>query len=162
MINDFHGNYSFCSNFYPARIKYRGVEYPSSEHAYQASKTLDMIERNRIAQLSTPGKAKKAGRMVTPRSDWENVKLNIMREIVFIKFDGHLDLKELLLATGDHELIEGNKWHDTFWGVCDGIGQNYLGKILMEIRTIFKIRKDETWSANALLAQEPDRIACIS
>jgi predicted NAD-dependent protein-ADP-ribosyltransferase YbiA (DUF1768 family) len=85
-----------------------------------------------------------------------------MREIVFIKFDGHLDLKELLLATGDHELIEGNKWHDTFWGVCDGIGQNYLGKILMEIRTIFKIRKDETWSANALLAQEPDRIACIS
>jgi ribA/ribD-fused uncharacterized protein len=121
-----------------------------------------MIERNRIAQLSTPGEAKKAGRMVTPRSDWENVKLNIMREIVFIKFDGHLNLKELLLATRDHELIEGNQWHDTFWGVCDGVGQNYLGKILMEIRNIFKIRKDEIWSANALLAQEPDRIVCIS
>lgn len=106
--------------------------YPSVEAAYQAAKTLNMNLRTPFTRLAA-GRAKSAGRKLKLRSDWESVKLPIMAELLHTKFK-HLDLQASLKATGDTALIEGNWWGDTFWGVCDGIGENWLGKLLMAER----------------------------
>ncbi len=137
-IESFKGPHSFLSNFHPAPTTYEGVDYPTSEHAFQAAKTLDVEARKKVAALSTPGKAKAAGKKVALRDDWNNIRVSIMREIVTAKFTQNPDLAKELLATDDAELIEGNTWNDTFWGTCRGKGHNWLGKILMEIRTALK------------------------
>lgn len=141
-IDSFSGKYRFLSNFYRCYIEYEGITYPSVEHAYQAAKTLSKNERSRIAAMSTPGEAKRAGRQVKLRADWEQVKVAIMLELLRKKFDpdalGAYAPNETkaaaLLATGDAELIEGNTWGDRFWGVCGGVGENMLGKLLMQVR----------------------------
>lgn len=134
MIDSFSGKYAFLSNFYPAQIRYGGI-YPTAEHAYQAIKTTSLKERFEIAQLATPYQAKRAGKKVTLRADWEDVKLQVMEEILVIKFFNE-ELAEQLIATGVQMLIEGNNWGDTFWGVCNGKGQNNLGRLLICIRAI--------------------------
>jgi N-glycosidase YbiA len=136
-ITSFSGDYAFLSNFYPAATPYEGVVYPSSEHAFQAAKTLDMEERHRLASLSTPGKAKRAGRRVALRRDWEQIKIAIMTAIVRAKFQHNEELAQKLAATADAELVEGNQHRDRFWGVCKGEGQNWLGRILMAVRAEF-------------------------
>jgi len=138
MIDSFSGEYEFLSNFYETLVCYDGWMYPTSEHAYQAAKTLNVNERQKIRNASTPGKAKKIGRSVTLREDWEDVKIKIMFNIVLDKFIRHSILRQRLLDTGDIYLVEGNSWGDKFWGVCDGEGQNELGKILMFTRFLFK------------------------
>ncbi len=132
-IEHFKGDYSFLSNFYVIDVEYEGMIYPSSEHAYVAAKTLDFEIRKDIIKLSTPGKAKRFGREIDLRSDWEDVKIREMRVIVGYKFSIP-EMEQKLLATGNSELIETNNWNDTFWGVCNGIGKNNLGKLLMSIR----------------------------
>ena len=133
-IDSFQGPYRFLSNFWPAEIVFEDVTYPSVEHAYQAAKTLDIGERKRIANLPTASEAKKEGRKLTKRADWEQVKFHVMEECVRYKFTHHAELKAQLLATGQAELIEGNDWGDKIWGVYQGEGENRLGKILMKIR----------------------------
>lgn len=133
MINSFSGRYAFLSNFYPEQIEYEGILYPSSEHAFQAAKTLDKTERLRISKLETPGQAKRAGRKVTLRPDWEENKIYVMKDILLIKFSNP-DLMKKLISTGKRKLVEDNNWGDTFWGVCNGKGENNLGKLLMVIR----------------------------
>lgn len=135
-ITSFTGDNRFLSNFYPAEVALDGVVYPSVEHAYQAAKTLDAKEREAFHQhpLPTAAEAKKLGRKLTMRPDWEDVKLAVMKGLLIQKFD-HADLKEQLLQTGKVQLAEGNYWGDTFWGVDKKKGgQNHLGKLLMEIR----------------------------
>ena len=119
-----------------APVVYEGLEYPSSEHAFQAAKSLSGAVRKVISKLSTPGKAKRAGRKVTLRPDWNIVKVQIMEEIVRDKFTRNEELGKALLETEDQELVEGNTWGDIFWGVAlaTDIGQNNLGKILMRVR----------------------------
>jgi ribA/ribD-fused uncharacterized protein len=135
-IDSFQGEYRFLSNFWPAVVEYEGITYPSVEHAYQAAKTLDRNERRRIAAIVEPDDAKRAGRALpNQRKDWEQVKLRVMEDCVRYKFMHHAELREKLLATGDAELIEGNTWNDRYWGVCEGQGENHLGKILMKVRT---------------------------
>lgn len=138
-IDSFQGKYRFLSNFWPAVVEYEGITYPSVEHAYQASKTMDMGERRRIAEIVEPGDAKRAGRAAKQRPDWKEVKLRVMEDCVRYKFTHHDELRDKLLATDDAELIEGNTWNDRFWGVCNGQGENHLGKILMKVRA--EIRK---------------------
>jgi ribA/ribD-fused uncharacterized protein len=138
-IDSFSGKYRFLSNFYMHPVNFEGILYPSSEHAYQAAKTLSQEERKMIASLPTPALAKKDGKKLTIRNDWEEVKYNIMKEIVSEKFKDN-DLKNKLNETSEYELIEGNTWGDTIWGVCNGEGTNWLGKILMEIRDNNKFR----------------------
>lgn len=133
MIDVFDGDNSFLSNFYYAPIVYEGVRYNSTEVAYQASKTLYDSDKKKFVGLTSP-EAKRLGRKIKLRDDWESVKDQIMYEICWLKFTTHQDLKEKLLATGDEELIEGNWWGDVYWGVCNGIGKNQLGKTLMRIR----------------------------
>lgn len=132
-ISNFRGNYYFLSNFYPARVEYEGLTYGSNEAAFQAQKTLDMEDRRRFTVLD-PYEAKRKGRRVTLRKDWEKAKEPIMRRIVFAKFSQNPELKEKLLATGDAYLEEGNDWGDRTWGTVNGIGENLLGKILMDVR----------------------------
>jgi ribA/ribD-fused uncharacterized protein len=144
MINKFDGPYAFLSNFYHSPIVYEGLEYPTVEHAFQAAKTLKVSERESIAALPTPGAAKRAGRQVALRKDWEEVKIDVMRECLKEKFKDPV-LFASLVATGDEELIEGNYWHDNFWGVCscersNGQGLNQLGKLLMELRAELRLR----------------------
>lgn len=133
MIDRFQGQYRFLSNFWEHPIPYEGLEYRTSEHAYQAAKTTDLFERTCIQQAHTPGQAKRLGRRITIRPDWDAIKLDVMEEILNIKF-ADPKLKAMLLATGDQELIEGNTWNDTYWGICNGAGHNHLGRILMKIR----------------------------
>lgn len=133
-VAEFQGEYRFLSNFWPAEVHYDGQVYPTSEHAYQSAKTLDRAERNRIAALPSPGDAKRAGSALPKRPDWDNHKLAVMDAVVRDKFTRNPDLRAKLLATGRAELIEGNTWNDQFWGVCNGKGENHLGKILMKIR----------------------------
>jgi ribA/ribD-fused uncharacterized protein len=125
--------YGFLSNFHPSTIYVDGKSYPTVEHAIQAHKTTDEKSRDLIRRASSPGEAKKLGRAVQLRTDWEEVKVDLMRSFVRKKFENPF-LRPLLLQTEDAELIEGNTWNDRFWGVCRGSGQNWLGKILMEVR----------------------------
>jgi N-glycosidase YbiA len=134
MIDRFSGPYRFLSNFWPARVVLDGEEYPTTEHAYQAAKTFDPAVRRAIALSETPGKAKRAGAAAKCREDWPAVKVEIMLDLLRQKFRRHDHLKEQLLATGDLELVEGNTWGDVFWGVCNGKGENHLGRLLMRVR----------------------------
>ncbi len=139
-IEDFQGDYYFLSNFAPASVSLNGVRYPTVEHAYQAAKTLETGEREKIRGASTPGLARKMGRKVTKRPDWPDLKVDLMRDLARQKFEEHPDLQDRLLATGEAELVEGNTWHDNFWGDCRcarcaaSPGQNWLGRILMDLR----------------------------
>ncbi len=134
-IRRFTGEYRFLSNFFPCRITYEEITYPSTEHAYQAAKCIFRKDKHRIAEL-TAGEAKREGRKVELRPDWEEVKLQVMEDVLRLKFFGNKSLAAKLLATGDQELIEGNTWGDTFWGVCKGVGENHLGKLLMKVRNL--------------------------
>lgn len=135
-ITTFRGQYRFLSNFYPSIVKlYDGV-YQTAEHAYQASKTSLPHERESIRLCRTPGRAKHMGSGVTLHENWEQTKLHMMTSIVTLKFTTHDDLTKALLATEDAHLEERNSWGDTYWGVYNGIGENHLGKILMEVRLL--------------------------
>jgi hypothetical protein len=130
----FRGRLWFCSNFYPADCWYDGECYPTSEHAFQAAKTLDKSERKAIMEAKTPGESKRLGRRVTLRSDWNDIRVQVMYEILCSKFKDSV-LRQALINTGNQELVEVNEWNDTFWGQCpEGVGENNLGKCLMSLR----------------------------
>ena len=133
MINSFRGKYYFLSNFFEAPVVYDGIAYKNNEAAFQAAKVLDSDIRKQFATLD-PSSAKRKGRHVTLRGDWEKVKYDIMYEICLAKFSQNEDLKAKLLATGDEYLEEGNTWGDRIWGTVNGVGENHLGKTLMRVR----------------------------
>ncbi len=140
-IDKFDGEYAFLSNFYPSKILYDECERwyaPTVEHAFQASKTLSMEEEIDILASSTPGQAKRLGRVCYLRKDWEEVKDDVMYRFLQRKF-AIPELRDKLLATGNATLIEGTTWHDNYWGICScnkckGRGKNKLGELLMKIR----------------------------
>ena len=156
IIDVFRGDYAFLSSFFLTDITLWGVTFRSAEHAYQWSKTDDPKEKHSILWTlhipswsnpdpgdfevpSTPGRAKKRGDLVTKRLDWDEIKYDKMLEIVRAKFEQNADLRALLAATGDSILIEGNMWHDNFWGSCTcskcgSSGSNMLGRILIQVR----------------------------
>ena len=142
-VGPFTGTYRFLSNFWPCPVWYDGRFWPSAEHAYQAAKTTDRKAKLEILAAPTPGRAKGMGGKVRLRPDWNDVRLDVMLEIVRSKFFGNDDLAERLLATGDRTLIEYNSWGDRFWGVdrlFGDEGYNHLGRILMKVRT--ELRKE--------------------
>lgn len=135
MIDGFRNEYSFLSNFYSAPVTYNGLTYRNSEAAFQAQKNI--LRSKEFVNLN-PSEAKQLGRKVYLRSDWERVKNQLMYEICYNKFTQNATLKDKLLATCEQELVETNSWNDTYWGVCNGRGQNHLGKILMKLRNDLK------------------------
>ena len=137
MINEFKGKYFFLSNFYNAQVEYEGLLYKNNEAAFQSAKVVDMERRKQFCKLD-PSTAKRKGRNVTLRHDWEQIKDKVMEDCVRDKFTRNEELRQRLLDTGDEELVEGNVWGDQYWGVCRGRGKNMLGKILMRVREELK------------------------
>lgn len=158
MITSFTGAYHFLSSFHTARFRWAGIQWPGAEYAFQAAKVLDPDDRRAFLLLASPAEAKQAGRSVTPRHDWEQVKKQVMMEIVLAKFSQNPDLRDRLAATGTAVLVEGNTWGDDYWGAVPGrigeatvlpcwaagrsdpsyvlYGHNWLGRILMMAREI--------------------------
>lgn len=134
MIDSFSGKYRWLSNFWPVVIVLDGLTYPTVEHAFQAYKTVDEGQRRAIRNAKTPGEAKRLGREVTLRPDWDNLRVPFMTKLIRQKFTENEDLRKRLLNTGFEHIEEGNTWGDTFWGTVDGVGENHLGKIIMQIR----------------------------
>jgi len=138
-ITRFEGDYRFLSNFYECEILCDGFVFHSVEAAFQAMKCRTHEERIPFEEL-TAAQAKQAGRSVQLRPDWENRKLQLLYALVKQKFSANPFLREKLIATGKSKLLEGNRWHDNYWGSCDcprcqGVpGQNHLGEILMRVR----------------------------
>lgn len=148
MITSFRGKYAFLSNFYSCSITYNGLAFGSTEAAFQAQKTLNLEERAKFTQYDA-STAKKKGKELKEnglvRKDWGKVKVQIMAELLIIKF-ANPELKSKLLETNDEELVEGNWWHDNFWGVCTcdectikhaKIIKNQLGSLLMKVREYY-------------------------
>lgn len=134
-VMTFRGRYGFLSNMYAVNFVWDGRTYRNSEAAFQSAKSLDPAVRDTFCEMNGVT-AKRAGRKVRLRGDWESVKLEIMEDVVRAKFSQNPDLLRMLVDTGDQELVEGNRWHDTFWGVdlVSGRGENHLGRILMKLR----------------------------
>jgi ribA/ribD-fused uncharacterized protein len=156
MIQEFSGENAFLSNFHPAPVEFEGVVYPTVEHAFQAAKTDDPAEREKVRSATTPRGARMLGQRVTLRAGWDSKRVNVMRALVRKKFEIP-ELREQLLATGDQPLVEGNTWHDRFWGRClcethQATGSNWLGSILMGVRN--EIR-DSAANGASVEASEP-------
>lgn len=144
MIKEFKNQYFFLSNFYECPIYYNKLVFCNAEAAFQAQKVIDEKEQYKFINLNA-SQARKLGKTIALREDWEEVKDNIMYEVVKRKFTVNKELQQKLIDTKDEELVEGNWWHDTYWGVDSktGIGKNKLGKILMKVR-------EEVKSSNAI------------
>lgn len=129
-VGKFQGKLDFLSNMYKCRIEFDGLTYPSTENFYQAMKCKYPHEREKFTTIN-PYESKKLGRVVEVRSDWEEIKIIIMKQAIDLKFeDKHL--QDLLIHVHDNDLVEENNWGDTFWGICNGVGKNYLGQILKD------------------------------
>lgn len=133
MITDFSGNHAFLSNFYPCQIVVYGMQFASTEHAFQAYKMVTLQNAIRVRECTSPGAAKRLSRSLPCRPDWQDIKDHVMYTVCSVKFEDPV-LQKMLLDTGDEELIEGNNWNDCYWGVCRGLGLNKLGQTLMQIR----------------------------
>lgn len=142
IINIFRHDYSFLSNFYRSSIEYQGDVYSTAEHLFQALKTKSKRLREQIRIAKTPSSAKKLGRRIILRKDWETIKYKLMYMVVRLKFQQDSKLTDALLDTEKHTLVEENYWHDNIWGSCichkckQIEGENHLGKILMKVRNI--------------------------
>jgi ribA/ribD-fused uncharacterized protein len=135
MIDSFMGEYRWLSNFGVCQIRYNGRSFSNSEAAYQAEKFTDEFVKNRFIPLDG-SKSKKLAKDLEDytRRDWLLINSRIMSEIIHAKFAQNIDIREKLVLTYPQELVEGNTWNDKYWGVCNGVGQNMLGRILMAER----------------------------
>ena len=137
VIDRFKEEYGFLSNFAHCKIMYEGIVYPSVEHAFQGAKCFYIKDKERIAAQPTPAMAKKLGRRVQMKPNWNVERIEVMKVLLRLKFSDETYRKKLL-ATGDAVLIEGNDWGDKFWGVYRGQGENHLGRLIMEVRNEIK------------------------
>lgn len=140
-ISHFRDAFRYLSNFYPSPINVNGWYFPTVEHCYQAHKVKFPQDFLSILNANSPGSAKRLGKQYILRDDWEMVKLHVMQIAVLAKFKQHPLLKYKLIDTFPMQLVEGNNWHDNYWGVCycsacKDQGKNMLGKILMNLRDV--------------------------
>ena len=152
MIQNFVGDYQWLSNFWQCQVQYMSLWFPSVEAYYQAMKSTDLTVQTTFVNMSAK-EAKRAGspKNMVARSDWDSIKLKVMRHGLRCKFnwDVHPQLALALVNTGDVPLIEGNYWHDNYWGNCtcnrcsEIKGQNMLGRLLMETRDWLNKLKSE-------------------
>jgi ribA/ribD-fused uncharacterized protein len=140
-ITSFAGVHAFLSNFQVSQIAMAGrpTELAMTvEHAFQAEKMVSEADRAAVLRCSTPGRAKKLARTLQRRADWEQIKTDVMKWYVTEKFRTKPVLLNMLRATGDRYLIEGNNWNDRCWGAVfengQWVGENRLGLILMDVR----------------------------
>jgi hypothetical protein len=140
-ITSFKDEYRFLSNFYQHLFEYKGLVYPNAEAAFQAQKCRTDEERTKYTTQKNPVRAKQMGKKEPnlPK-DWDVISYDIMSGVLQAKFSVP-ELAEKLKSTGSAHIEEGNQWHDNRWGNCScekcgaKPGQNWLGKILMRIRS---------------------------
>jgi ribA/ribD-fused uncharacterized protein len=135
--------YGAFSNFSPHGIELDGQWWPTTEHYFQAQKFAGTPYEEQVRLAATPKQAALIGRdrRLPLRPDWEQVKEGVMRRAVLRKFETHAQLRELLLATGDEEIVERNV-DDEYWGCGkEGTGNNRLGHLLMEVRALLRERQ---------------------
>jgi ribA/ribD-fused uncharacterized protein len=126
--------YGCFSNFSRHMVELKGVIWPTSEHYFQAQKFAGTDDEEAVRRAFSPREAANMGRSIPLRSDWEQVKDQIMYDVVYAKFTQNDELNSILLSTGDDELVE-HTVNDSYWGDGgDGSGKNMLGKILMKVR----------------------------
>lgn len=126
----FRNEYWFLSNMYPCKIRVNGLEFECAEACFQSFKTTDLELRKKFQKMNG-FEAKKFGKKVKLRPDWNDIRLEIMSRVIHAKFKQNDELGHKLAQISDEiEIVEDNKWHDTFWGRCNGIGENHLGRIL--------------------------------
>jgi hypothetical protein len=141
IIKTFTDDYEFLSNFYESPLLFNNMVWQTVEHPFQAYKSTNKEDINIVYTLKTPGEAKKFGRAVKLRPDWEEIKLRLMTQLLFAKFASNWALSDKLLKTNPAYIEEGNYWHDNFWGNCycqkcsNISGQNHLGRLLMMVRS---------------------------
>ncbi|MEU4558478.1 NADAR family protein [Actinoplanes sp. NPDC023936] len=139
-ITEFRNEWAFLSNFHKAPLTWEGLHYPTSEHAFNAGKTTEADLRRWIAAANTPREAKRRGHQVRLRDHWDDeIRYQVMRAVLRAKFAPVPGRVQALLSTGSVDLVEGNTWHDMHWGKCTcsrhgGMGDNYLGRFLMDLR----------------------------
>lgn len=141
--SQFRGNLNFLSNMYESKFVIDSIEYKSVEHYFQSMKTLNEEEKRNIINSKNPMEAKKIGKEVKLRKDWNSIKDTVMFDGVFAKFKQNKDLAAKLLHTDDSLLVEKNSWGDRYWGVDydTNIGLNKLGKILKKVKTLLSLFK---------------------
>ena len=163
-IDAFQGEYRFLSNFWPCYLMYQDILYPTTEHAYQAAKVSSHDIKIKIRNCSTPAAAKDffETNTIKPDPGWTiEKKLLVMQELLVTKFGGKEPLlTRALLATGDADLIEGNTWNDTFWGVCNGSGENHLGRLLVKVREEL-VRQKQAIIFQLAKASSNDAVAAV-
>ncbi|TXH15640.1 MAG: NADAR family protein [Hyphomicrobiaceae bacterium] len=161
----FRDRLAFLSNFFPCVIESNtGIKFPSVENAYQWAKEVDPDNREFVPTKGwerydavpvkwteymtncSAGDAKSAGRRANMRPNWNEIKVEVMRRLLKQKFQPGTNLGDRLRATRNMILVEGNTWHDNFWGSCTcprcgDKGENMLGKLLMERRA--ELRKED-------------------
>ena len=127
--------YFELSNFYPSPITLDGKEWATTEHYYQAQKTVDPVWQEKVRTAATPGESKELGRASPDYDDdyWLAQRDEVMRRALHAKFTQHDELRALLLATGEKLLVEDSP-DDRYWGTVNGDGVNRLGKLLMALR----------------------------
>jgi len=140
----FQGRHRFLSNFWPVEVVAFSLPFRSVEHAYQASKSLDPDYRVAVMNSYKAADAKALGRLADLRPDWEDVKDDVMLDLLRQKFV-YSNLVLMLDDTGDSILLEDNRWGDRYWGVVDGVGLNRLGMLLMQVREENRERADGAW-----------------
>ena len=145
-ISQFRGEFRFLSNFFPATVVMEGLRFTDTEAAFQSQKE---PEKAHMFEGLDPATTKAMGRKANLREEWDEVKNDVMRRVVRLKFEQNTDLRKRLIDTGDAVLIEGNNWHDNYWGACtcEGCerkkGKNMLGNILMELRSEFQKQESD-------------------
>lgn len=149
LIDSFTGDYAFLSNFAPSPIRQDGRTWPTAEHLFQSMKCVQQDQRNWVATAPTPGEAKRRGHSVSMRSGWEQHKRAAMLRVVLAKFEQNPDLAANLAATYGAELVEGNTWGDRYWGRVNGVGENWLGRILMWVREVLPEAERPTFASGA-------------
>ncbi len=137
-IEQFRDEYRWLSNFYPCELRFRGKRYPSVEYAYLSAKSDDKEWKSLCANpKEKQSKIKKKSQYLELVPNWDEIKMDVMRECLELKFSQE-PFRSWLIETGDLHLQEGNTWGDKFWGVDleTGEGDNNLGKLIMEVRDI--------------------------
>lgn len=134
----FSGQLEFLSNMYPCTLRMYVLDktytFSSSEAAFHAGKCQDPADIQRIAATKTGNEAKRLGRKVKMRPNWDTYRISWMARVLECKFRQNPELAQQLLDTYPLTLRETNTWKDTFWGIYKGQGENHLGILLMELR----------------------------
>jgi ribA/ribD-fused uncharacterized protein len=144
VIDKFREKYYFLSNLYPATQIVDGYKFKDNETYYQSQKATNQEDFLKILSANNPKQAKYFSRLIKTRKDWKEISIEVIRKGLNAKFTQNKELAKKLIETYPTKLIEGNTWNDTFWGVCNGKGENWLGKLLTELRKELLVKINNT------------------